>query len=85
MTSAALALKMGLPIFGIVALTTTASDKEGRSIPAPGKGVLTSAREVHTSFKNPLLDFGFRKKNCEKELADVQKWKESELKDMQDK
>ncbi|RFU28583.1 hypothetical protein B7463_g7751, partial [Scytalidium lignicola] len=34
-TRSGLALEMGLPIHGIVALTTTASDKVGRSVPAP--------------------------------------------------
>ncbi|KAJ1840696.1 fatty acid synthase alpha subunit Lsd1, partial [Coemansia sp. RSA 2703] len=43
--SANTALEMGAPIYGIVAMTGTATDKEGRSVPAPGKGVLTSARE----------------------------------------
>lgn len=37
--SAKLALEMGVPIYGIIAMATTASDKIGRSIPAPGKGV----------------------------------------------
>ncbi|KAJ2358459.1 fatty acid synthase alpha subunit Lsd1 [Coemansia sp. RSA 2618] len=44
--SATTAIEMGVPIYGIVAMTGTATDKEGRSVPAPGKGVLTSAREV---------------------------------------
>ena len=35
---AALALEMGVPIYGIVGLTNTASDKVGRSVPAPGRG-----------------------------------------------
>ncbi len=38
--SADVAIRMGLPIFGIIAMTHTASDKEGRSIPAPGMGIL---------------------------------------------
>lgn len=44
--NAKLALEMGVPIYGIIALATTASDKIGRSIPAPGKGV--SNRSVPT-------------------------------------
>ncbi|KAK7423079.1 hypothetical protein QQZ08_009246 [Neonectria magnoliae] len=44
-TSAELALEMGLPIYGIVAYTNMAADKAGRSVPAPGKGVLVNARE----------------------------------------
>lgn len=45
LTSAELALEMGLPIYGIVAYTNMAADKAGRSVPAPGKGVLVNARE----------------------------------------
>ena len=44
-TSAELALKMGLPIFGILAYSNMSADGAGRSVPAPGKGVLTNARE----------------------------------------
>jgi fatty acid synthase subunit alpha len=45
LTTARLALDMGLPIHGIIALTHTAADGIGRSVPAPGKGVLTAAAE----------------------------------------
>ncbi|KAJ6443218.1 fatty acid synthase subunit alpha reductase [Purpureocillium lavendulum] len=44
-TTADLALKMGLPIFGIVAHTSMSADKAGRSVPAAGKGVIVNARE----------------------------------------
>jgi fatty acid synthase subunit alpha len=53
--TAKLALEMGVPIYGILALTTTASDKIGRSVPAPGQGVLTTARENPGKFPSPLL------------------------------
>lgn len=43
--NAKLAIEMGVPIYGIVALTATATDKIGRSVPAPGRGILTTARE----------------------------------------
>lgn len=43
--SARLAIDIGAPIYGVIALTSTASDKAGRSVPAPGQGVLTTARE----------------------------------------
>ncbi len=36
--AADLAIAMGVPIYGIVAHVATATDKEGRSVPAPGKG-----------------------------------------------
>jgi phosphopantetheine--protein transferase-like protein len=47
--TARLAIAMGAPIYGVVALSSTATDKNGRSIPAPGQGVLTSARELTSS------------------------------------
>ncbi|VTT58067.1 unnamed protein product [Fusarium fujikuroi] len=64
LTSAELALEMGLPIFGIVAYTSMAADKAGRSVPAPGKGVLTNAREKST-IPNPMLSLGYRKRLLE--------------------
>ncbi|OWZ23331.1 Holo-acyl-carrier-protein, partial [Phytophthora megakarya] len=73
---AQLALEMGLPIYGIVALTNTATDKNGRSVPAPGQGILTTARE--TSSENlkpsPLLDVEFRRRQFDDELESVEKW-----------
>jgi len=45
--SADLAIKMGVPIYGIISLVSTATDKQGRSVPAPGKGILTTAAEKH--------------------------------------
>ncbi|CAK4034469.1 sterigmatocystin biosynthesis fatty acid synthase subunit alpha [Lecanosticta acicola] len=43
-----LALQMGLPIYGIVAGSAMASDGVGRSVPAPGRGILSFARECQT-------------------------------------
>lgn len=41
--SASFAIEAGLPIQAVVAHTSTHTDKQGRSIPAPGHGVLSSA------------------------------------------
>ena len=60
-TTASTALEMGLPIHGIIAYTQMASDQTGRSIPAPGKGILTSARESEGAKNSPLLNFKFRR------------------------
>ena len=43
-----LALDMGLPIYGIIAGSAMASDGVGRSVPAPGQGILSFARETKT-------------------------------------
>ena len=64
-TTAKLALEMGLPIYGVIAFTGTASDKLGRSIPAPGKGIVGYAAETPTAFPSPLLDINYRRRQLE--------------------
>ncbi|CAI7663154.1 unnamed protein product [Penicillium pancosmium] len=63
MTTAQLALDMGLPIHGIVALSHTASDKIGRSVPAPGEGLLTVVAEAPSKFPSPMLKTAYRRRN----------------------
>ncbi|AEY97546.1 FAFL138Wp [Eremothecium gossypii FDAG1] len=79
--NADLALKMGVPIYGIVALTATATDKIGRSVPAPGQGILTTAREHHGSMKypSPLLDIKYRKRHLTAREKQIKDSVESEL------
>ena len=77
--SAQLALDMGVPIYGILGLTATATDKIGRSVPAPGQGVLTTARESPTKFPSPLLDIKYRKRQLELRKRQIKEWQESEL------
>jgi fatty acid synthase subunit alpha len=77
--TAKLALDMGVPIYGILALTTTASDKIGRSVPAPGQGVLTTAREHPGKFPSPLLDIKYRRRQIERRTAQIANDKESDL------
>lgn len=64
-TTAKLALEMGLPIYGVIAFSGTASDKLGRSIPAPGKGIVGYAAETPTAFPSPLLDINYRRRQLE--------------------
>ncbi|KZZ94194.1 fatty acid synthase subunit alpha [Moelleriella libera RCEF 2490] len=77
--TAQLALDMGVPIYGVLALTTTASDKIGRSVPAPGQGVLTTAREHAGKFPSPLLDINYRRRQIERRKKQIKQWQESEL------
>ncbi|OLY81869.1 Fatty acid synthase subunit beta [Smittium mucronatum] len=77
--TASLALEMGLPIYGIIAYTGSASDKVGRSFPAPGKGLLTSASEKLGSFKHPLLDFNFRKRQLDRRRKEINRNLDFEL------
>ncbi|KAH6632618.1 hypothetical protein F5144DRAFT_534308 [Chaetomium tenue] len=77
--TAKLALDMGVPIYGILALTTTASDKIGRSVPAPGQGVLTTAREHRGKFASPLLDIKHRRRQIERRTRQIEEDKEADL------
>lgn len=77
--TAKLALDMGVPIHGILALTTTASDKIGRSVPAPGQGILTTAREAAGKFPSPLLDIKYRRRQIELRKKQIKQWQANEL------
>ncbi|KAF2086578.1 hypothetical protein K490DRAFT_43995 [Saccharata proteae CBS 121410] len=76
---ARLALDMGVPIYGVLGFTATATDKIGRSVPAPGQGVLTTAREAASKFPSPLLDIKYRKRQMELRRRQIKQWQESEL------
>lgn len=76
--SAELAIQMGLPIYAIVEHVSTATDKVGRSVPAPGQGILTTARESLKRTPSPLLDLSYRKRNLDFELDIIKKWEENE-------
>lgn len=83
--SARLALNLGLPIEGIVAWVGTASDKIGRSVPAPGQGVLSNAREQHTSrFPSPLLDVRYRKRRLAARFDQIQECVDLEIQSMKE-
>ncbi|RAH54471.1 fatty acid synthase subunit alpha [Aspergillus piperis CBS 112811] len=70
-TSAQLALDMGLPIQGIIAWVGTASDKIGRSVPAPGKGLLTNAREAQHRVPSPMLEISYRRRRLNMSLQHI--------------
>ncbi|KAJ3029814.1 UNVERIFIED_CONTAM: 3-oxoacyl-[acyl-carrier-protein] synthase [Siphonaria sp. JEL0065] len=72
--TADLALKMGVPIRAVIAAVNTATDKNGRSVPAPGQGILTSAREHHGKFSSPLLNFEYRAKQLKRDREHVKSW-----------
>lgn len=77
--SAELALEMGLPIHGIVAYSQMAGDKVGRSVPAPGKGVMTAARESASAALSPLLDSRFRQSQFSSWAAQIQNWRNQQM------
>ncbi|ORX74095.1 hypothetical protein DL89DRAFT_253981 [Linderina pennispora] len=72
--SASAAIECGAPIYGVLAMTATATDKEGRTVPAPGQGLLTTVREDATSIPSPLLDFAYRRCQLTKRLNAIQEW-----------
>ncbi|KAJ2333063.1 fatty acid synthase alpha subunit Lsd1, partial [Coemansia sp. RSA 2673] len=77
--AASTAIEMGAPIYGIVAMVGTATDKEGRSVPAPGKGVLTSARELPSAVASPLLSIDYRRRQLELRRKQIDEWAEREI------
>ncbi|SCV05437.1 LANO_0H07470g1_1 [Lachancea nothofagi CBS 11611] len=79
--SAELAIDMGVPIYGIIGMASMASDKISKSLPAPGKGILTCARQLNTkqTIRNPKLDVRFRKRQLGNRLAEIKQWAETEL------
>ena len=63
-----IALAMGLPVYGVIAASTMAADKIGRSVPAPGQGILTFAKETKDTGISRHLHFqrqgGEPKRKC---------------------
>jgi len=79
--TARLALAMGCPIHAIVAHASTATDKASRSVPAPGQGVLTTAREARRAAGAPLsrvLDPAYRRRRLARDLAAADAWAREE-------
>ena len=50
------------------------SDKAGRSVPAPGKGALTVAREVPSSHPLPILDVAYRSRQLAFRRKQISQW-----------
>ncbi|TFK27788.1 fatty acid synthetase alpha subunit [Coprinopsis marcescibilis] len=76
--SARTALELGAPIRGILAFTSTSTDKAGRSVPAPGKGALTIAREVASKYPVQILDIAYRTRQLEFRRKQISQWLEHE-------
>ncbi|KAJ2157009.1 fatty acid synthase alpha subunit Lsd1 [Coemansia sp. RSA 552] len=77
--SAAAAIEYGAPIYGVVGMSSSATDKQGRSVPAPGKGILGSAREVKATRAPRLLDISYRRRMLQNQLQEVDTWRKAEL------
>ncbi|KAJ3517947.1 hypothetical protein NLJ89_g178 [Agrocybe chaxingu] len=72
--SARTALELGAPIRGILAFTSTSTDKAGRSVPAPGRGALTIAREVQSKHPMPILDLAYRSRQLAFRRTQISQW-----------
>lgn len=83
-TSARLALEMGLPIYGIVALVQLAADKIGRSIPAPGRGIMSNVRETSTPLPPPMMDIKYRRMNLNLRNQQIEEKRQCDLEYLQD-
>ncbi|KAG8889684.1 3-oxoacyl-[acyl-carrier-protein] synthase [Tulasnella sp. 332] len=78
--SARTALEMGAAIRGVVAFTSTSTDKAGRSIPAPGRGVLTIARETGGCKDGlPSLSLDYRARQLTFRRKQISQWMDNEL------
>ena len=77
--TAEMALEMGLPVYAIVAYTQMAGDKVGRSVPAPGQGLLTAAREACGAHNSPILDLDYRRGTLREIVADIERWRSTHL------
>ncbi|KAI0368773.1 fatty acid synthase [Pilatotrama ljubarskyi] len=80
--SAKTALELGCPIRGIIGFTSTSTDKAGRSVPAPGRGALSIAREVHTSMPLSILDISYRSRQLAFRRKQIAQWLENEHKQL---
>lgn len=59
-------------MYGIVAFTGTSSDKVGRSVPAPRKGVMANVRERPAAYPSPLFDLEYRRRQISLRTRQVQ-------------
>ncbi|PIA14847.1 hypothetical protein COEREDRAFT_103271 [Coemansia reversa NRRL 1564] len=77
--SASAAIECGAPIYGIIAMSATATDKQGRSVPAPGRGVVSTARETRTKIVSRMLTISYRSEKLNGRLQELDAWKTYEL------
>ncbi|SCU94304.1 LAFA_0F21044g1_1 [Lachancea sp. 'fantastica'] len=79
--SADVAIEMGVPIYGIVAMACTASDKISKSLPAPGQGILTCARQnssARAKNNSHRLSPEYRRRQLNQRLSEIELWGECE-------
>ncbi|GAB1195423.1 hypothetical protein APSETT444_004682 [Aspergillus pseudonomiae] len=65
-----IALKMGLPIYAVIASSAMAADKIGSSVPAPGQGILSFSRERARSSMISLTSRPSSRSSISSEVSD---------------
>ncbi|KJA22978.1 hypothetical protein HYPSUDRAFT_201783 [Hypholoma sublateritium FD-334 SS-4] len=78
------ALELGAPIRGILAFTSTSTDKAGRSVPAPGRGALTVVCEVKSKHSLPILDVAYRSRQLSFRRTQISQWLLHEQNELQE-
>ena len=64
---------------GIVGYTNTATDKAGRSIPAPGRGILSTARQLTSKYPSKNIELSYRKRQLEFRRRQISEWLDNEI------
>lgn len=72
------AIELGAPIRAVVAFSSTSTDKAGRSVPAPGSGALTVAREISAKHTPPILDLAYRSRQLSFRRKQISQWLSNE-------
>ncbi|KAJ2869344.1 fatty acid synthase alpha subunit Lsd1, partial [Coemansia erecta] len=83
--SASAAIQCGAPIYGIVGMSQMASDKQSRSVPAPGQGILSFAQESHVEDNSSkslrILDIDYRRQQLGRQLASLDAMEKQDVED----
>ena len=79
LTTADLALRLGLPIYAVIAGSTMAADKISRSVPAPGQGILSFARQTPEASASLLLNMEYRRGQLKAAIERTQDWRTANL------
>ena len=79
LTTADLALRLGLPIYGVIAASTMAADKISRSVPAPGQGILSFARQTPEASASLILDMEYRRGEMKGAIERIEDWRTASL------
>ncbi|KAL5526485.1 FAS2 [Sanghuangporus sanghuang] len=72
------ALELGAPIRAVIGFSSTSTDKAGRSVPAPGRGALSIAREIPSKHSAPILDVGYRSRQLAFRRKQISQWLSNE-------